>query len=306
MKISVDFAAIEAKGYFGTKIFAINLKQAVEKYDQKNNYIFYDFKNAKPKIFWNKIALSIAELKYQSNIFLALNQSIPLYVSGKIISFSHGLSFYFYPKNYHYINLIRLNNQLKEMIKRSEKIVVSSIKIKKEFKKIFPQFDQRKIVVIPFGIPFDILDNKPNFKREKFFLVVGGDQSIKNYSFIKKIFYQFKKENDDFRLINVNQISRKKLINYYQKATALLTASFYESFNLPVLEALTLGCPVIGLNSAIIPELKDYVNLAKNEKQFLNLMKKIPKKPDRKMIKKLKIKFSWKNYINELIKLYIC
>ena len=45
-------------------------------------------------------------------------------------------------------------------------------------------------------------------------------------------------------------------------ATALLTASHYESFNFPVLEALSQGCPVIGLKSAIIPEFKPYVNLA--------------------------------------------
>jgi len=83
-----------------------------------------------------------------------------------------------------------------------------------------------------------------------------------------------------------------------------LTASYYESFNFPVLEALSQGCPVIGLESAIIPELAPYVNLAKSEDEFIKLMKTVPVKPNLKLIKYLKSEFNWKKYVKKLVKLY--
>lgn len=305
MKITVDFAASEGQGFFGTKIFSLNLKQALEKYDKKNQYIFYDFKTVKPKFFWNKIGLSIAEARNRSDVFLALNQSIPFFVHGKIISFSHGLSFYFYPQHYQKKEVDRLKDQLYEMVKKSDKIIVSSIKVKNDFLEIYSQDVVRKIIILPFGIPFDILEVKNNLKRKNYFLVIGGNQPIKNFLFIKKIFEKFKKNNPDYQLINVNNVNRNQLIKYYQEATALLTASYYESFNFPAIEALVLGCPVIGLQSAIIPELKKYVNVARDEDEFLKLMINIKKKPTKKIIDELKNRFNWRNYIKELVKLYL-
>lgn len=303
MKISVDLGASFGKGFFGTKIFSLNLKKALLKYDKNNQYFFYDEKTVWPKIFWMKLGVSLKEWQLKPDVFLALNQALPFYFHKKAIAFSHGFSFYFFPKCYPKNVFDRLNNQLKEMIKKADKIVVSSKKVKDEFLLLFPKIED-KIYVLPFGIPFDCLKEKPRKTKEKFFLTLSGSQPIKNFSFIKKTFFAFKKKNPDYKLINVENIRRKKLISLYQKATSFLTASYYESFNLPVLEALSLGCPVVGLESAIIPELRDYVNLAKDEDDFLRLMKEIPKKPTTFLIKKLKEEFSWKKYVKKLVELY--
>jgi Glycosyltransferase len=303
MKISVDLGASFGKGFFGTKIFSLNLKKALLKYDKNNQYFFYDDKTVWPKIFWMKLGVSLKEYQLKPDVFLALNQALPLYYHKKAIAFSHGLSFYFFPQHYPKNVLNRLKNQLKEMVRRADKIVVSSKKVKDEFLSLFPKIED-KIYVLPFGIPFDCLKEKPRKTKEKFFLTLSGSQPIKNFSFIKKTFFAFKKKNPDYKLINVENIRRKKLISLYQKAKAFLTASYYESFNLPVLEALSLGCPVVGLESAIIPELSDYVNLAKDKDDFLRFMKEIPKKPTSQLIDKLKEEFSWKKYVNKLVELY--
>ena len=134
--------------------------------------------------------------------------------------------------------------------------------------------------------------------------MVSAKQPIKNFSFIKEVFFRFKKKYPEFKLINIENTSRKKMIKLYQNAFAFLTASYYESFNLPVLEALSLGCPVVGLESAIIPELKDYVNVAKDKDQFLKLMEELPKRPTSQLIARLKKEFSWKKYVKKLIELY--
>jgi len=91
----------------------------------------------------------------------------------------------------------------------------------------------------------------------------------------------------------------------YQRATALLTASYYESFNLPVLEALSQNCPVIGLESAVVPELSSYVHKAKNLKEFVYWMKKVVNGQTKKIdMKRLREEFSWKTYVSKLIETY--
>lgn len=326
MKISVDFGASWGKGYFGTKIFSINFKKAVEKYDKKNQYLFYDFKNVKPKIFWSKIGLSLAEVKNKPDIFLALNQSIPLYTSGKIISFCHGLSYYFYSQYYSKKDNFRLNNQLNEMIKRSRVIIVSSVKVKKELEKIIDSKNIKnkflKIEILPFGIPFDVLEFKKKEKiKEKFLLIVANNQAIKNINLGIKIFLQISKlsEFKDYFLYIVTDnyknlikgknikfflnIEREKLLNFYSQTQGLLTTSYYESFNFPVIETLSFGNPVFALKSAVIPEFYHYVSIAKDDKNLIKLIKNnIEKKLDENTIKEIKNKFNWGNYVNKLIK----
>ncbi len=343
MKISLDGGALCAgpKKRFGNYIFTKNLILALLKFAPFNHYYIYSFcqkpkfikegknliyKNLKPRIFWSKLRVSLEELSEKKDYFLALNQSLPLITSGKIISFSHGLSFYFFPKLYP-DSFQQLKTQLDQMVSRSEKIIVSSYKVKEEIQSIKAVADE-KIVVFPYGVPFDMIEDNLKLKiqreklPEKFFLFVGMGHPIKNIDYIVNRFKEFKglKQAKDYRLvlvsdistinsgnevIIVNNISRDQLKKLYQKATALLTASLYESFNLPVLEALALGCPVIGLKSAIIPELSSYVNLCESEEEFVLMMKKA-------MVNKLKSvktkeiikKFSWENYIFQLLRLF--
>lgn len=327
MKISVDGGALNPKNNqrFGTAIFSENLVKALQLYDNKNKYSVYTFKNLGPKLFWLKGSVSIEELKQKKDVFLALNQAIPLYTSGKIISFCHGLSYYFYPQYYPKKDVIRLNKQLKEMIKRSDKIIVSSEKVKEELTSMY-RYIEGKIIVLPFGIPFDMVKSsifvKTTADKQKYFLFVANNQLVKNVKFVLQSFNRLKQnikyknyklflvgnwkeyENKKQGIISIGNVSRLKLKKLYQKVTALLTASYYESFNLPVLEALSQGCPVVGFKSAIIPELEPYVNLADNLDEFVENMKEIPKKPNVQSINRLYKTFNWKNYVNNLVKLY--
>ncbi len=322
MKVSVDGGALNPKNNqrFGTSVFSANLVAALKRYDKKNQYFIYTFKNLKPKIFWLKGRVSLEEFKQKKEVFLALNQAVPLYTSGKIISFCHGLSYYFYPQYYPKKDVTRLNKQLKEMVKRSDKIIVSSEKVKRELV-LINRLINTKIIVLPFGIPFDMV-SKNIKKKEKYFIFVANNQPIKNIEFIFQSFNRLKQdikyknyklflvgdwkeyENKNKGIISIGNVARQKLKKLYQKATALLTSSYYESFNFPVFEALSQGCPVIGSKPAVIPELKPYVNVVNTIEEFVERMKNISKKPDVQSINQLYTKFNWKNYVNDLVKLY--
>lgn len=321
MKISVDGGALNQKNSqrFGTAVFSENLVKALQLYDKKNRYYFYTFQNLRPKLFWLKGRISLEELKQKKNVFLALNQAIPIFTSGKIISFCHGLSYYFYPQYYHVKDYIRLKKQLTDMVKRSDKIIVSSEKIKWELLSIDKSV-KKKISVLPFGIPFDMASKNIKKVQNKYFLFVANNQPIKNIEFIIDSFIKSKLNGQGYKIflvgnweefenkkegiISVGNVSRKKLKKLYQQATALLTSSYYESFNFPVLEALSQGCQVIGLKSAVIPELKPFVNSVNNLSEFVENMKKISKKPSTKSFNQLHKKFNWKNYVNNLVRLY--
>ncbi len=314
MKVAVDVGAICSKKYFGTYTFTENFVQALQKYDRVNKYLYYSF------CFSNQIS---SVIKLPSNLFsfwgmfddvvLVLNQQPPRLTRGKIISFSHGLSYRYFPELYSKNDVARLEKQLSEMIKRADIIVVSSQKVKDELSTMY-QYIEKRVMVLPFGIPFD-MENKVRVvksvklkDKQKYFLYVGMDHVIKNVEFIKKVFNEFIQDenykNYELKIISDN-ISRVELKKLYQNATALLTASHYESFNFPVLEALVNDCPVIGLKSAIIPEMKEFVNICDNNiDNFVSKMKIVCYKKQVINHKKLINIFSWKKYIEELVKFF--
>ncbi len=322
MKIAVDGGALcaDKDHRFGNYIVSINLIRSLLAQDKQNQYYLYNFCglkqnsisnsnnfkliNLQPRIGWSVLALSLAEMLSKKEIFLGLNQAIPFLTRARIFSFSHGLGFYFYP-NLYKDSYQRLNYQLKQMITQSERIVVPSVKVKNEIASLKKRVE-KKSVVLPYGVPLE-MKTAQAANKEQIFLVVAMDHPIKNINFIKKafgLFHQFS-IGKNFRLIIARNFSRQRLLTLYRQAAALLTASLYESFNLPVLEALSQGCPVIGLQSAIIPELQPYVNLARNLDQFINLMEKaannqlIPTNPQ-----KISDKFNWKNYTGKLVSFY--
>lgn len=342
MKISIDGGGLCAQisNKFGNYTFTKNIIQALIRYDQKNSYSIYSFctlpldlhltqlwkyKILLPTRLWMKLRVSLEEYIDRKNIFLGLNQATPLYSHAKIISFSHGLSYYYFPHLYRE-SYARLTTQLVPMVKNSAYIIVSSDKVKAEMKEAYPWY--KHVVSIPYGIPFD-MENDTTLKRshqngnKKYFLFVGMSHPIKNIRFIIKSFLKFRliKKYKEYRLILVGpremknspkngiqiiqEISRVELKKLYQQATAYLTASLYESFNLPVLEALSQNCPVIGLQSAIIPEFTPFVSVAETSDIFMYSMINAADGKNKSIdTKKIHTLFSWEKYVSKLMKLY--
>ncbi len=332
MKISVDGGAFCGKKNerFGNYIFGQNLVQSLINYDNKNHYFLYSFcqkpdwlktdnikfKKIGPKFFWSSFRVSMEEVFDAKDYYLALNQALPTLTYSKIISFSHGLSFMFFPKFYS-DSYQKMKEQVSEMVKRSKWVIVSSEKIKKELLGIYP--NAKNIKVLNFGVSFDMLKYE-KAKKEKYFLFVGMNHQIKNVEFIVRRFQEFVRDNPHYKLYLVGTfekykgiknikvidqfITRRQLKRYYSKATAYLTASFYESFNLPVLESLACGTKAVGMESAIIPELQKYVVVCRNEKEFRAGMKDVVINPEFDYRKDVIRNFSWKNYVGNLIRLY--
>ncbi len=337
MRISVDGGALcsPPQRRYGNFSFSADLLQALSKYDNDNIYYLYTYctkpksillnRNIihcriRPKTMWMNFRVPIEEFLKKPDIFLAINQAIPLFTKAAVISFSHGASFIKKPEYYKY-SKIRLGSQLNTMIKRSKFVIVSSVNVLEELAEIFPNY-KNKIRVLSYGVPSDFNIDLPR-SNSRFFLFVGMNHRVKNIQFLLNAFEKFRQnpKYSDFVLNLVGtfsnfknlphnvkllgHVSRPVLAGLYSKASAYLTASHYESFNYPVLEALATGCPVIGMKSSVISEMKAYVNISETEDDFISRMEQAAEgkliEPDSKIIK---AKFSWSRYIEQLLKLY--
>jgi len=328
MQIGVDIGALCGKR-LGNYVFTNNLIESLKKFDKKNIYYLYSFCSKKknfnlgknlhfkkilPKTNWIKWAVRYEEIKNKKDIFLGLNQSFPKSASKKII-FSHGLSFMLnkelYPDSY-----LKMKNQVDKMLRSADFIVVSSVKVKKEFESLYGRIN--KIRVMPFGIPFDFQDYKYT-KKKKYFLNVGMNHNIKNINYLVDRFKEFNTKNSAYKLylitdktynikdkniVQLTNISRNKLKKLFSQASAYICSSHYESFNFPILEALSQNCHVISLGSSVIPEMREYVSIAKNKSDFIKQMNLSVNNVSKIDIKNLRKKFSWKKYVYELIQLY--
>ncbi len=339
MYITVDgggFCA-PADQRFGNFIVTENLIRSLMRNDTGNSYTVYSFCRYKPYDFdkkwnynvfgpltlWMKVRVSIEEIMKPGQIFLALNQAIPLWTKADIISFSHGLSFYHFPHLYRE-GYIRFIQQFNATVRRSRYIIVSSKRVLKEFRQVYPSF--HNIHVLPFGIPEDMLAFNTQYirKPKKYFLYVGMDHPIKNIRNLIRIFDRFRKQTGcasyklflvgiyhtrKYRHQNVvtlpHTTNRSQLAKLYSEATAYVSASLYESGNIPVLEALSFKCPVIGMRSAIIPEMDEFVSTAENSEEFLDMMRQAAAGNSTEIDRaKLTKKFSWNGYAKKLMKIY--
>ncbi len=82
-------------------------------------------------------------------------------------------------------------------------------------------------------------------------LVIGGRKDKRFLDLEKEI----KKNNLQGKIILTDTLSRKEITSLYKKAKALTFPSFYEGFGLPVLEAQSLGTPVLTSSTSSLPEV---------------------------------------------------
>jgi len=338
MKISVDAGALCSSDKFGTYVVTQNILRALSLYDKNNTYTGYlyrrtanlpssenlKYKVLRPSLAWMSVRVSAEELVKLNDVYLGLSQAIPWFSSAKIISFLHGFSFFLhkdlYPDSYE-----ALKDQVMFAVARAHKIVVSSIKVKKELSE---HFGYKDAVVIPFGVPYDMIPSHKSIRSIKslksgrpYFLFVGMNHKIKNTDFLVKAFTIFKEkpEYKDFELILVGNhqefvnkklgvrcetVNRTELSTLYGNACAYLSASLYESFNLPVLEALVHNCEVIGRSTAIVPEIRPFVNIADEVEEFVNAMKSMANGKNKIDTEDIATRFSWEKYVNKLTSLY--
>ena len=73
--------------------------------------------------------------------------------------------------------------------------------------------------------------------------------------FYEPIFEEINQSAYRENIYHLDYVSDASMIDLYQNATVFVYPSHYEGFGLPILEAMSLGCPVVSSNTSSIPEV---------------------------------------------------
>lgn len=241
----------------------------------------------KPARGWLKLWLPLQLIYDKPDIFLALGQSFPAMTPFsprmKTIGFIYDLAFEKFPEMYPG-SQNRLSRNSKNLVKHSDSIIAISESTKKDLITLY-KVSVNKIKVLYPGISDNmfIKTKKYSFKTP-YFLFVGSLKRSKNISGVLQAFsYCCEKTKSDcllfvvggdkwldpaienlFDMFNLSikkrirflgHVKNDTLINLYKNAVAFVSPSYYEGFGFPFLEAMAMGCPVVGSKRGSIPEI---------------------------------------------------
>ena len=327
-----------------SKIFApFFISKELREFSNKKNkfgiYLPLIFKSIKFLDYLNK-EISLFNLKFSNfDIYhttyygdnLDHKKKLPLIVT--VFDLIHEI----YKDNY-YKNLSK-NHFKKKILDRADHIICISENTQSDLIKFY-NIKKKKTSVIYLGkLCKDLVKNDNNFLRftKPFFLYVGNRHNYKNFMLLLKSYSLSKKIMKDFDLLcfgggifsenerlTINQLkipfsniknvqgNNDILGELYRKAFALVYPSLYEGFGLPVLDAMTLGCPVLSSNSSSLPEVYGNAAISFNpnsEQDLLNSLIQIGKDNllREEMIEKgIKVSklFSWKKCAEQTLEVY--
>jgi len=214
------------------------------------------------------------------------------------------IRFYNIPENKITVTYLGVN---KNIFKPVEK------KTAREFLKKYIPFEKYILTVatsikrknIPFLLDvFKILKEKG---IEEKLLIIAGTDYLKDE--ILKLATEKKIERDVFCL---TEVPVEKLPIFYSGAELFVFLSLYEGFGLPVLEAMSCGCPVITSNVSSLPEIVGEAGITvspysieQSYTTILNTLSNENLKSDMRRKGIIQVsKFSWENCAKETLEVY--
>lgn len=347
-KVGVSVYTLKLLEYFqkvssSKKQFLIFLK-AKPNLDLPPENDFYKYAIIRGDILWSHTFLPL-EL-YKRRI---LGQNIKMFFSPAhyaprispipTIVTIHDLSYFYYPGEFLKKDLYKLKNWTKYSLEKAKKVIAVSNTTKKDIVKFY-NVHEDKIEVVYNGYektsPYLPSLNKEEKKGwSKYILYVGTLQPRKNVDCLIDAYNLFRKQYPEFKLTIVGKkgwlyehifkkvedlklkkdvnfkgyVSDDELSNLYKNAFCFILPSLYEGFGIPILEAMSMGCPVISSFTSSLPEVGGEACLYFDPKDPNELTEKIFKlvknrKLRREMINKGKERlrlFSWQKCAAETL-----
>lgn len=347
MKIAIDVSPVSKSSISAHKVRGVGsyinlLIDNLEKYDKKNEYFFVENKKFPRDVdlihipYFDPFFITLPFMP-QAKTVVTVHDLTPLVFPDKFPSGIKGK--------------IRWAVQ-KKLLKKTTVVVTDSEKSKEdvvkiagvegekvhsiylsagdEFKKIKSDDIRKSSALAKYNLPEKFIlyvgdatwnKNLPNLinavKKTKATLVITGKvweqkmDSVSNNPWnddLRKVMPEI--ESPQF--IKLGFVSEDELVMLYNTADLLIMPSFYEGFGLPVLEAMSCGCPVITTKEGSLPEvagsaayyvnpysidsIAEGINNLVSDKQLLDEFRKRGVKQSKK--------FTTQNSIKRLVEVY--
>ncbi|HHE45750.1 MAG TPA: glycosyltransferase family 1 protein [Candidatus Moranbacteria bacterium] len=239
--------------------------------------------------FWTQVGLSLEMLFHPVDILFVPAHTLPIIHPKNSVVVIHGLEYEFCPQAYAWKDKFYMRWTIKKSCQWANKIISVSENTKQDLIKLY-KIPPKKIEVIYEGVSDNFQFSAPNLQEKsrfkipnsKFLLFIGRLEKRKNIEGIIEAFEILKeKYNLPHKLVLVGKkgykyenIKAQILKSKYKKdiiemgyildkdkrallkkASVFLFPSFYEGFGLPILEAQSLGAPVITSNNSSLREI---------------------------------------------------
>lgn len=231
-------------------------------------------------------------------------------------------------------------------VKRSQKILTPSEFVKKSLIKEWGVGEDKIVVTLEaadekiLSISKKMSDISGKKKLNKFkiknpyLFYVGNAHPHKNIEGLIKAFLELKEKRLDLSLVLSGQrhffwdrlkeenrhpgiiytgpVDEGELVALYKNASVFVMPSLEEGFGIPLLEAMSVGCPVVSSNSAALPEVGGEAAVYFNPKSIPEMVKKIAQVLNDKKLSKDLIRrgqkryqdFSWERLAKQTLSVY--
>ena len=303
-----------------------------------------NFKKVEADVRWHTISeqWKFKEILERQNLDLVHFPyfSYPVFYSGSFVITIHDLIIDHYPTGVssshalpiYYAKYLAYKQITKRAVKNAKKIIVPTIATKNELIDHY-KAKKEKLELVYEG--FDPIiksgSSKPNLVSKNYILYVGNAYPHKNLKVLLSSYLQLRKEIDidlvcigrkDFfyeRMENdfsdvffLHDIDDQSLFDYYTNAKLVVSPSLMEGFGLPILEAMSLSCPVVCARTSALVEVGDDAVLYFDPKDGQDLNQQIQKVLQDESLRNSLVKkglaqskkFSWNDAVTKTLKIY--
>jgi len=289
---------------------------------------------------WTQLGLSLEMLFHPVDVLFVPAHTVPFIHPKNTIVTIHGLEYEFCPKAYSFWEKLYMRWSIKNSCRWAKKIIVVSENTKKDLQKLY-SVPAKKMQVVYEGYENNIeVESIGRNIPEEYLFFVGRLEERKNilgiisaFEILKEKYHaphklvlagkfgygaekiKAKIEESQFKyeIILKGFVSDEEKFGLLKNADVFLFPTFYEGFGIPILEAQSMGTPVVASKNSSILEVTGESALLvdpKDSKEIAEAIYKIIRNEEvkkdlsQKGLENVK-RFSWSKCAEEIVKIII-
>ena len=213
------------------------------------------------------------------DLYFSTQFNIPVLCSVPFVAVVHDLILHSYPNQASFCKQAAYRIVMNRTVQRSLKLIAVSEFTASEICNVYGKHISSKVHVVTEGVEDTfrkIDDQQVNAIQQSYgiqkpyFLYVGNSKEHKNVQVLIDAYTKLDASENELLLVGgglhasdlqlcdgvriLNDVADEHLPALYSGALSFVTASLYEGFGLPVIEARKCGCKVIAANTSALPE----------------------------------------------------